>query len=120
MSKIQVVDCYKTDCPCLNNDCEDGCTCNLGYDVEYFDCGNILGYTCISKNCKLNFVCSENKHIKPEKIEIEYPTNIRLTHYEMEQSLIKTAFNKVLYRQAISKNIFNDIKDLPFKSVKLE
>ncbi len=42
-------------CPCLNNDYEQGESCNLGYTTDYVEL-KIKGYAHVSTNCKLSHI----------------------------------------------------------------
>lgn len=42
-------------CPCLNNDYEQGCSCNLNYDTDYIELKD-TGYANVSINCGMLYI----------------------------------------------------------------
>jgi len=74
-------------CPCLNNDIEDGCSCNLGYEISHERVTpqpTVGKWLQISKNCGLeSIVYTEHNNgiIKtvfvPHKIELIDPKEVK-------------------------------------------
>lgn len=62
------------DCPCLNNDYENGSWCNLDYNTDYrrYKGSKVWknpGWATVSSNCKLVCVVAKNSSFIPETID---------------------------------------------------
>ena len=68
--EVEVVDCER--CPCVNIDCEDGASCNLGEEIEWYNtkiidspCSWGDDYVCGSIHCPLLEVKTKTGTIGP-------------------------------------------------------
>ena len=74
-------------CPCMNTDIDDGCSCNLGYDINFERVTprpTVGKWLHVSKNCGLDkviYVAHDNGIIKteyvPHKIELIDPKEVK-------------------------------------------
>jgi hypothetical protein len=57
-------------CPILNNDYEQGSSCNLSYDTKHIQINN-KDWKTVSENCELNGIETVSSWIAPDQLELD-------------------------------------------------